>query len=204
MPPLAGWTLWITGFVGKVPALDYVMSLLVNDFFIPVLVCLVMLGLWLGYHDHARREYLQRTIMNASAAIGISTLVVHIINFAGDFWPRPYLVDDIVIRESATHAAETVFYLAHDPSFPSNAAAIAFAAATGVWLGHRKAGIVLYVLASLWALSRFYAGAHFFVDIAGGVAIGVLTGLFISKVFMPRMEPAPTWFLRLVRFLYLA
>ncbi|TET74029.1 MAG: phosphatase PAP2 family protein, partial [Dehalococcoidia bacterium] len=80
-----------------------------------------------------------------------------------------------------------------------------FAAATGVWLGHhRKAGIVLYVLASIWALSRFYAGMHFFVDIAGGAAIGVLISLITTKVLMPRSEPIPSLALRLARFLYIA
>lgn len=204
MPPLAGWTLWMTGFVGKVYALDCVMSLLVSDFFIPILMCLIMLGLWAGYPDPTRREHFQRTVMNASVAIGISTLVVHIINCVHDFWLRPFLVDDIAIRESATHAAEIVFYLPHDPTFPSNAATIAFAAATGVWLGNRKAGAVLYILAFLWAFARFYGGIHFFVDIAAGAIIGILTSLFISKVFMPRMEPFPTWALKMARFLYIA
>jgi undecaprenyl-diphosphatase len=204
MPPLAGWTLWITGFVGKAPALDHVMRLLVNDFFIPLTICLIMLGLWLGQSDRIKRDRLQRTIMNASVAIGISTLVVQMINNFGNPWPRPFLVDDFVIRESARYAAQTIFYFPTDPSFPSNGATIAFAAATGVWLGNRKAGAVLYVLAALWAIARFYAGIHFFIDVAGGAVIGILTALFISKVFMPRIEPLPTWTMKLCRFLYLA
>ena len=204
MPPLAGWTLWITGFVGKAPALDHVMRLLVNDFFIPLTICLIMLGLWLGQSDRIKRDRLQRTIMNASVAIGISTLVVQMINNFGNPWPRPFLVDDFVIRESARYAAQTIFYFPTDPSFPSNGATIAFAAATGVWLGNRKAGAVLYVLATLWAVARFYAGIHFFIDVAGGAVIGILTALFISKVFMPRIEPLPTWTMKLCRFLYLA
>lgn len=203
MPPLSGWTLWITGFVGKSPALDHVMSFLANDFFIPVSISLVMLGLWLGHPNRARREHLQRIIMNAAVAIGISTLVVRIINLH-DFWPRPFLVDDTIIKESAEVAARTIFYLPHDPTFPSNAATIAFAAATGVWLGNHKAGAVLYTLAFLWAFARFYAGIHFFIDLAGGAMIGVLTSLFISKLFMPRTEPLPTLALMLARSLYLA
>jgi undecaprenyl-diphosphatase len=203
MPPLAGWTLWITGFVGKVPALDHVMSLLVSDFFILVVMTLMMLALWLGQPDRDRREQLQRTLMNASIAIGISTLVVRIINIH-DFWPRPFLVDDTAIRETATHAAQTIFYLPHDPTFPSNAATVAFAAATGIWLGNRKAGAVLYFLAFLWAFARFYAGIHFFVDVLAGALIGVITSLMISKVFIPRTEPIPTLALRLARLLYIA
>jgi len=203
MPPLSGWTLWITGFVGKAPALDQAMGFLANDFFVPVAIGLVMLGLWLGHPDPFRREQFQRAIINASAAIGIATLVVRILNLY-DFWPRPFLVADTVIRESATYAAQVVFYLPHDPTFPSNAAAISFAAATGIWLGNRKAGTVLYILASLWVFARFYAGIHFAIDLAGGAMIGVVTSVMISKVFMPRTEPIPTLALKVARFLYIA
>jgi len=203
MPPLSGWTLWITGFVGKVDALDDAMSLLCSDFFIPVGICLVMLVLWVGHPDPARREHLQKTVMNASVAIGISTLVVRIIN-VHEFWPRPFLVEDEAISMSARAAAETVFYLPHDPTFPSNAATIAFAAATGIWLGNRKAGMVLYVFAFLWVFARFYAGIHFAVDLAAGAMIGITTAWMISKVFMPRTEPLPTLALKAGRFLYIA
>ena len=203
MPPLEGWTLWITGLVGKSPAFDSVMSLLASDFFVPVMIALIMLGLWLIHSDRAKREHMQRTIMNASTAIGISTLVVRIINMH-DFWPRPYLVADTEIRESATRAAETIFYLPHDPSFPSNAATISFAAATGIWLGNRKAGIVLYLLAFAWVFARFYAGLHFFIDLAGGAMIGIITSIMISKVFMPRTEPIPSIALKVARYIYIA
>lgn len=204
MPPLAGWTLWITGFVGKAPALDSVMRLLCNDYFLPLTICLIMLILWLSQPDRIKRARIQRAIMNASVAIGISTLVVALINSFWNPWPRPFLVDDPIIRESARHAAQTIFYFPTDPSFPSNGATIAFAAATGVWFGNRKAGVVVFVLATLWAVARFYAGIHFFIDVAGGAVIGILTALFICKVFMPRGEPFPTWAMKLFRLLYLA
>ena len=205
MPPLSGWTLWITGFVGKAPALDQVMSLLASDFFAPVAIALIMLGLWLGHPDPFRREALQKSIMNASVAIGISTLVVRVLNL-WDFWPRPFsdLIPDVALRESAKAAANTVFYLPHDPTFPSNAATIAFAAATAVFLGHRKAGALLYFMAFLWVFARFYAGIHFFIDLAGGAIIGVITSLLISRLFMPRTEPLPSLALKLARYLYVA
>ena len=203
MPLLSGWTLWITGFVGKAPGLDAIMSFLANDFFVPVAIALIMLGLWIGYSDPVRRELSQKSIMNASVAIGISTLVVRIINIH-DFWPRPFLVDDPVLRESARNAAQTVFYLPHDPTFPSNAATISFAAATAIWLFNRKAGAILYLLAFLWVFARFYAGIHFAIDLAGGVIIGVVTSLMISKLFMPSTGPIPSWALKVARFLYIA
>ena len=93
MPPLASWTKWITEFVGEVVPLDHIMGFLASDFFIPVAIALIMLGLWVGHPDRIQREHLQRSVMNASVSIGISTLVVRIINMH-EFWPRPYLVDD--------------------------------------------------------------------------------------------------------------
>lgn len=198
MPPGGQMSEWVTQFVGSVPAFDDFIRLMGNDFFIPVTIGLIMLGLWAGHPDPTRREHLQRTIINASIAIGISSLVLHLINLY-DFWPRPY-----ELLDSANQAMQTLHYPSTDPSFPSNVATISFAAATGVWLGHHKAGIVLYVLASIWALSRFYAGMHFSVDIAGGAALGVLTSLITTKVLMPRSEPIPTLALRLARFLYIA
>lgn len=204
MPPLSGWTIWITGFVGKVPALDRVMHLFVNDFFIPLTMFLIMLALWLGYSDRFKRERIQRTVMNTSVAIGIAALVVHIFNVFWNPWLRPFLSEDSAVRDSARHAVQIVFYFAHDPSFPCKPAAVGFAAATGIWMGNRKAGFLLYVLASLWAFARFYAGVHYFVDILAGTAIGILTALFICKVFMPRVEPFPTWAMKLCRLLYIA
>jgi undecaprenyl-diphosphatase len=204
MPPLSGWTLWITDFVGEVDALDDVMSFLASDFFIPVAIALVMLALWVGHPDALRRDQLQRAVMNASVAIGVSTLTVRIINLQ-EFWPRPFdVVQDLALRDSARHAADIIFYRAHDPSFPSNAATVAFAAATCVWLGHRFAGSVLFLLAFLWTFARFYGGIHFAMDLAVGAMIGVATALMISKLFMPRTEPIPTWALRLARSVYLA
>lgn len=198
MPPGGQMSEWVTQFVGSVPTFDDFIRLMGNDFFIPVTMCLIMLGLWVGHPDPTRREQLQRTVINASLAIGASSLILYLVNLH-DFWPRPY-----ELLGSANQAMQILHYPSGDPSFPSNAATISFAAATGVWLGHRKAGIVLYALASIWALSRFYAGMHFFVDIAGGAAIGVLTSLVITKVLVPRTEPIPTLALRLARSLYVA
>jgi len=202
MPPLSGWTVWITGFVGKVSALDQVMHLFVNDFFIPITIFLIMLALWLGQGDPVRREHLQRGIMSAAVAIGISSLIVKIMNIH-IFWPHPYAIPDKLF-DSARYAMQTIHYPSGDPTFPSNAATISFAAAIGVYLTNRKAGIVIYFLAFLWSFAHFYAGMHFFVDIIAGAAIGILTAIFISKVFMPRIEPIPTLVMKLWRYLYLA
>jgi len=209
MPPLWGWTLYITEAAQVVeenaPIINDIMSLLISDFLIPVSICLILLGLWIGHSNPKKREQSQRHVMNAAVAIGISTLIVTILN-TQDFWPRPFdpAIPNVDLWQSAYLAADIVAYHHADPPFPCNGATISFAAATCIWFGNRKAGLVIFILASLWAFARFYGGLHFFVDMAAGIVIGVTTAIMISKVFMPRTEPVPTIALHIARALYIA
>jgi len=117
MPPGSQMSEWVTQFVGTAPAFDDFLMLIGNDFFIPVTMCLIMLGLWAGHPDPTRREHLQKTVINAAVAIGISSLIVELFNLH-DFWPRPY-----ELLDSANRAMQTLHYPSGDPSFPSNVAA---------------------------------------------------------------------------------
>lgn len=72
-------------------------------------------------------------------------------------------------------------------SFPSTHAAWAFAAATSVFLHHKKAGIAVLVLAALIAFSRLYLFVHFPSDVLGGVVLGVLSAL-VAKALVDFIE----------------
>lgn len=63
-----------------------------------------------------------------------------------------------------------------DWSFPSGHASSSFAAATVIWLNHRKTGWPALVLAGLIAFSRMYVGVHYPTDVLAGAAVGVLMG----------------------------
>ncbi len=61
---------------------------------------------------------------------------------------------------------------AHSPSFPSNHAANAFAAAVALFAWRREAGWLGLGLAALVAWSRVHVGVHFPTDIVAGALLG--------------------------------
>lgn len=70
-----------------------------------------------------------------------------------------------------------------DYSFPSVHTAIAFSTAFVFSYFYKKKFIYFYILASLIAFSRIYLGYHFFLDIVGGIIIGILISKLIFKLF---------------------
>jgi len=64
-------------------------------------------------------------------------------------------------------------------AFPSGHTTFAFMVATIMSsISGRRAAVLLFATASLVGLSRIYLGAHFPLDVAAGVVVGVLMGLF--------------------------
>ncbi len=177
-PPDANISEWISGLAGESSVCDGIMAIFATDFFVPVSISLYMSLLWFGTNDPVQRVKNQYGVMVASAALGIACGWVSLINNFERFWERPF-----VEGENARYAAETIFYLPHDPSFPSNLAAVAFAAAMGICIYNRKASIPVFVLAILWSFSRVFAGVHYPIDILGGMGIGLFTGVFTYGVF---------------------
>lgn len=71
-----------------------------------------------------------------------------------------------------------------DTSFPSGHSAASFAA--GVVLLRnlpKKAGIPLFVLAWLIALSRLYVGVHYPTDVAAGIISGTVIAIFVQWLY---------------------
>jgi len=62
------------------------------------------------------------------------------------------------------------------PSFPSNHAANCFAAATVLATLGRRIRFLAFILATLVAYSRVYAGVHYPSDALGGALLGILVG----------------------------
>ncbi len=63
-------------------------------------------------------------------------------------------------------------------SFPSTHSAWAFAAATAIFMDHRKIGVAAFAVAALIAFSRLYMFLHFPTDVLFGAALGVGLGVF--------------------------
>lgn len=202
IPPDGPLSQWVTEFVGTVPIFDDVMSLFATGFFIPVAMALILLSLWFSAKEPEQRRRDQITMLAAATAFGFANWALWIINNNIGFNPWPHPFD---VYPSADIAANMLLHHTTDPSFPSHGAAIFFALATGVWLGNRKkTGAVLYALATLWCLARFYCGVHYLSDIAAGAAIGAVIAYITSKYFFAAVAPLVRWIFRTLERFYLA
>lgn len=184
--------LWLNGWVGRFPALDAIVRLMVSDYLIPVVLSLVLLGLWFAGGTSALRERNQRGVMTAMLGLALANLTVEAFNqFL--FRPRPFSELEVSL----------LFYQPTDSSFPANPAALGFAIATGVWLWNRKAGSAMLVMAAAYSIARVYAGVFYPLDVIGGAAIGTLASL-LATLALRLAEPVPSRVLRFARSLYLA
>jgi undecaprenyl-diphosphatase len=125
----------------------------------------------------------------AISALSLSNVVVWLINIS---WDRP--------RPFVEHGDELnlLFYSPTDPSFPANPVAVGFAAAAAAWSINHKFGWWMFAAASLFGLSRLYAGVFYPTDIVGGAVVGIAVFIFTS--YLRRfLEPLITSFVRLIR-----
>lgn len=67
-------------------------------------------------------------------------------------------------------------------SFPSGHTLSSFAAATALFLHHRKSGVIAYLVAAAIGFSRLYACVHYPTDVAAGLLLGILCGLLAGWI----------------------
>ena len=184
---------WITNLVGELALLDSFMMVVVNDYFIPVSLSLMLVGLWFAGKDRGRREYNQRIAICAGIAIGLANAFIAICNLFYNR-PRPF----VYIPELMANV-ERIFYAPTDSSFPSNMAAVVFSIAVAVWISNRKLGLLLCIPAFLVCFARVFAGVHYPLDILAGAGIGILSAYLAQDVVMPIIEPLIRSGLKLAR-----
>ena len=78
-----------------------------------------------------------------------------------------------------------------------------FAVACSVWLGDRRVGSSMLVLAGIVGFGRVYVGMHYPSDIIGGAFIGTLIAILINRVFVV-VEPFYNIIIDRAKRLYLA
>jgi undecaprenyl-diphosphatase len=76
----------------------------------------------------------------------------------------------------------------HDWSFPSGHTVNVFAAATAIFLCHKKTGVIALILAALVAFSRLYVGVHYPTDVLVGAVIGILFALLVHYLIFPACD----------------
>lgn len=172
--------LHINGLVGKVPVIDRFFQGISNDYFAVISCCLILIWLWFGTRDAARREINQKAVITAAMSIGLASLLVLICNLFL-FRTRPF----VDLPESSVHL---LFYRPTDSSFPSNLAAVLFAIAIPIFFKNKTYGSVLLVIAVLASFGRVYIGIHYPFDVLGGAVIGALGALMaygVSRLLAP-------------------
>jgi undecaprenyl-diphosphatase len=172
-----------------------VMSGISNDYFLTVIIFLIFVVMWFGTRDLQRRRLSQRTVLIALIAVGLANAMV-VMTTAFFFRPRPFAILPL-------DQVHLFFYKPTDSSFPSNFAAVVFAAAISIFATNRKSGIILLVIAVIGTFGRVLIGIHYPTDVLGGMAYGAVASLFaylLGSIF----NPVLVLFLNFTRKFYLS
>ena len=184
--------LWINGFVGNLPILDGAARLAASDYLAPATLAFALIVLWFGERDADIRLRRQVGVFVALSSMGLSGLVVFILNMFY-FRPRPFVELDVNL----------LFYRPTDSSFPANSAAAAFGIAFGIWGADRKIGGFAIAVAALYGLARVYAGVHYPLDILAGAAIAAAVTVAVFRASKPA-TPILVAIIKVARILRLA
>lgn len=180
----------INGLAGHVDSVDDFFELIsrVMPF---VLVGLALLAwFWPGPRVERDRRQWGAIVagVGAALALGFNQIIIHI-------WARP--------RPFMSHSATLLLAPSHDPSFPSDHAAFAFAVAVGLCFAWRRVGMLALVGAALLSFARVYTGEHYVGDVVVGGLIGAGVAFAVNQArpwVLPVLNPP----LRLARRLRLA
>ena len=134
----------------------------------------VMLGglwfAWFSSKSHrtaTSRSYLLSALLGSLIALVIARILAHALPLRS----RPILDQSLHFRPPYGLPDQSNWTIWS--SFPSDHAALFFALLTGIWLAHRRAGLVLfvYVVVAI-CLPRVYIGIHYPTDILAGAVLG--------------------------------
>jgi undecaprenyl-diphosphatase len=146
----------LNAYAGRVPWLDGLARLLINDYAVPT--ALAMLAWWMWWSGDPVQ---QAAVLRAVLAVPLSGALLEAMN-AVYFRPRPF----------TDHEVHLLFYHPSDSSFPSNAATVAWAIAVSLKTGNRRVGWVAMGLAAGISLARVYGGVHYPLGCGRGGAAG--------------------------------
>lgn len=186
---------WLNGLTGTVGLVDSAARVVGSDYAVPAAMGLTILAMWFAGRDADDRMRRQVGVFVALTAVAFASWIV----FAGNelyFRPRPF-------DAALDHEVAVLLYRPTDSSFPSNSTAVAFAAAGGVWLISRRAGLALLGLAAAYGTARVYGGVHYPLDVLGGAVIG-LVAVAMARGFWRLIDPAGAVVIRALRILCIA
>lgn len=133
--------------------------------------------LWLLARPNSSSRWKQATI----AALGSAALALLANQLLARVWERP--------RPYTSHLDALVFAArSHDPSFPSDHTAAAFAIAIAIFLYQRRAGTGFLAAAVFVAVGRVVAGLHYPLDITVGALVGALSAVVVTLLARPLVD----------------
>ena len=132
---------------------------------------LLIIGWWLARRRRSARVTAAALWAFAGTAIAVAAVqpVNHAVAEA-----RPW--------QSLPHALILAGH-SHDFSFPSDHAVVAGAVTAGIFLYHRRLGIITLLAGLLMCFARVYIGAHYPQDVAAGFLIGAAV-MLVSYVIV--------------------
>ena len=140
---------------------------------VPV-VAVATLGLWLLGRPGPAPSRWKMATASALASAGVALLINQII---GSIWFRE--------RPTTAHPTQAILFFAapsHDPSFPSDHAAAAFAIAFAIFFLSRRAGIGFLLAAAAISLDRVLIGLHYPGDVVAGLIVGLAAAGLVTAV----------------------
>lgn len=152
-------TQWLNAPAGSTPLLDTAMTT-ITQFGVPVLVLLVVLQWWSKSDRFHVRHACVAAGLSFLLGLGLNQIILLFVHRV-----RPYDagVSHLIISPSV------------DWSFPSDHATAALAIAAAFLLhGMGRRGLAFLAAALLLCVSRVYVGTHYFSDVIGGAATGLL------------------------------
>ena len=144
---------------------------LVNDFAVPTAMALVAVAVWFSGATAEEQRRNRRAVLFVTFAILLSNALIK--DLASIYFrPRPF----------ATESVKLLFYRPSVSSFPSIPIDVAVCFATSLGYANKRLGIALFILGSLYAGSRVYAGVHYPSDVIAGALLGASMVYILNRL----------------------
>jgi undecaprenyl-diphosphatase len=156
-------------FLAGIDLISWFWALVVNEYFVPVLLALVLFYLWITPFKRNKEG-----VLLAAASVGMVNLIIKLINLVY-FRYRPFEVLEVNL----------LYYRPTDSSFPANSAAVAFAIAAAIYYVDRRIGVGVLISAGIFSLSRVVVGVHYPSDVFIGVLLGAGATYLLSRLKKP-------------------